>query len=113
MTIFFTSVGFAVNTRILSKYSKRAIRFTLILLTVIIMQNVIGVSLAKAFDLDGLFGLLIGSASMVGGHGTAAALAPGFEESFGLANAGTIALASATFGLISGGALSVALWHLL
>jgi ESS family glutamate:Na+ symporter len=48
-------------------------------------------------------GLLAGSVSLSGGHGTVIAWAPIFRESYSITNASEIGIASATFGLILGG----------
>jgi ESS family glutamate:Na+ symporter len=45
-------------------------------------------------------GLLAGTVSLVGGHGTAIAWAPIFAERYGIANAIEIGIACATMGLI-------------
>jgi ESS family glutamate:Na+ symporter len=55
---------------------------------------------ARLFDLPTAVGLLGGSISLVGGHGTAIAWAPKISEQYGVANAMEIGLACATFGLI-------------
>jgi ESS family glutamate:Na+ symporter len=48
-------------------------------------------------------GLLTGSITLSGGHGTGAAWGATFSEKFGLASASELAMASATFGLVLGG----------
>ena len=52
------------------------------------------------FDLPAPAGLLGGSVSLVGGHGTAIAWAPRIAEEYGVSNAMEIGIACATFGLI-------------
>ncbi len=83
MTVFFTSVGFTCDVRVLLKYGKRAIQFTIVLALLVCFQNAIGVGLAKLFDINLLLGLCTGSASMTGGHGTAGSFAPLFESMYG------------------------------
>ena len=83
MTVFFTAVGFTCDVKVLLKYGKRAIQFTVLLTLLVIFQNAIGVGLAKLFDIDLLLGLCTGSASMTGGHGTAGSFAPLFETNYG------------------------------
>ena len=103
MTVFFTAVGFTCDVKVLLKYGKRAIQFTVLLTLLVIFQNAIGVGLAKLFDIDLLLGLCTGSASMTGGHGTAGSFAPLFETNYGCEGALVVGLAAATFGLVSGG----------
>ncbi|SDJ76896.1 glutamate:Na+ symporter, ESS family [Ferrimonas sediminum] len=67
----------------------------------IILQNLVGVSVASAFGLNPLAGLLSGSVSLTGGVGTTMAWAPTFVEEFGIANALELGVASNTLGLIS------------
>ncbi|USD39354.1 MULTISPECIES: sodium/glutamate symporter [Ferrimonas] len=67
----------------------------------IVLQNLVGVSVASAFGLDPLAGLLSGSVSLTGGVGTTMAWAPTFVEEFGIANALELGVASNTLGLIS------------
>jgi ESS family glutamate:Na+ symporter len=69
----------------------------------LILQNALGLGLARLMGLDPLIGLLAGSISLSGGHGTGAAWAKVFGERDGLAAATEIAMACATFGLILGG----------
>ena len=53
--------------------------------------------------LDPLMGLIAGSITLSGGHGTGAAWSQTFQEVYGMNNVLEIAMASATFGLIMGG----------
>ena len=62
-----------------------------------------GHRLATALGLDPLMGLLTGSITLAGGHGTGAAWGATFSEKYGLASASELAMASATFGLVLGG----------
>jgi ESS family glutamate:Na+ symporter len=77
--------------------------FTACVVGMLVMQNVIGVGAALAMGIDPLIGLIAGSVTMAGGHGTGAAWGQKFAQSFDLVAAPGIALASATFGLVMGG----------
>lgn len=103
MTVFFTAVGFTCDVKVLFRYGKKALQFTLVLTLLVLCQNIIGVLLATAFNLNPLIGLCTGSASMTGGHGTVGSFAPLFEELYGCEGAVAVGLAAATFGLVSGG----------
>lgn len=105
MTVFFTAVGFTCDVKVLFRYGKRALQFTLVLTLLVLCQNLIGVLLASAFDLNPLIGLCTGSASMTGGHGTVGSFAPLFEELYDCDGAVVVGLAAATFGLVAGGLL--------
>ncbi|MEO7359625.1 MAG: sodium/glutamate symporter [Gemmatimonadaceae bacterium] len=70
-----------------------------------LMQNGIGTGLANLLGVDPLLGLLTGSVTMTGGHGTGAAFGATFEKDLGFQGAVTIAMAAATCGLVGGGLL--------
>lgn len=101
MITFFTTVGFTASFKLLKKGGIQVGIFLVLALILVIMQNVVGVSLAKFFHLNPLIGLSTGSVPMTGGHGTSGAFAPLFEQA-GAKGAETIAMAAATFGLIFG-----------
>ena len=84
MVMFFTSVGFQANLKVLN-----------------VSQNFVAVGLAKLLGVDALVGLCTGSIPMVGGHGTAGAFGPVLED-FGIQGATTLCTAAATYGLIAG-----------
>ncbi len=65
-----------------------------------ILQNLTGIGMATLLGLNPLVGLLGGSVSLLGGHGTAIAWAPRFAEDHGISNALEISIACATFGLV-------------
>lgn len=101
MTAFFTSVGFTASIKILKTGGKKVIVFLGLAMLLVFSQNIVGVSLAHFFNLEPLLGLCTASIPMVGGHGTAGSFGPILED-MGVASATTIAIASATFGLIMG-----------
>ena len=69
----------------------------------IIVQNFVGVGLASALGLDPLIGLITGSITLTGGHGTAGAWGPDFESKFGLTGATGLGMASGNIRLVFGG----------
>ena len=104
MTAFFTSIGFTASFKILKQGGKKVIIFLALAALLVILQNVVGVSLATLFNLNPLLGLGTGSIPMVGGHGTAGSFGP-ILEGMGVEKATTVSVASATFGLIMGSIL--------
>jgi len=72
-----------------------------------------GLVLATALGQSPFFGLLAGSVSLSGGHGTGAAWGKLFTTQYGVAAATEIALACATFGLVLGGVIGGPLARLL
>ncbi|MDO5519547.1 MAG: sodium/glutamate symporter [bacterium] len=101
MTAFFTSIGFTASIKILRQGGIKVVTFLGLASLLVILQNVVGVSLATAFNESPLLGLCTASIPMVGGHGTAGSFGPMLEE-MGIKGATTVSVASATFGLIMG-----------
>ena len=101
MLVFFTSVGFQSNLKVLRRGGSTLLLMLGILAFIIVVQNVLPLGIAWIMGVNPLVGMAAGSISMAGGHGTAG----GFSavlEGMGLSGAGTIAMAAATFGLIMG-----------
>jgi ESS family glutamate:Na+ symporter len=101
MLAFFTTVGYCASFKSIKRGSKDLIVLIILVTVLIFLQDVIAFSLAPLFDMKPLLALCTGSISMVGGHGTAVAWGPVFEN-IGIAGAKGIAIASATFGLVAG-----------
>ena len=101
MVMFFTSVGFQANLKVLKSGGKAMIVFLGVVIVLIVSQNFLAVGLANLLDVDPLVGLCTGSIPMVGGHGTAGAFGPVLED-FGIKGATTLCTAAATYGLIAG-----------
>lgn len=101
MICFFTTVGFGASLSILKKGSVAVIVFLAAASLLCVFQNAAGAGIAALMGENPLLGVAVGSVPMTGGHGTSAAFGPIMEEA-GLAGASTIAVAAATFGLISG-----------
>lgn len=104
MIVFFTTIGLGSSIEGLKKGGKLLIIFWLLSGFMTLMQTVIGVSLAKVTGINPLLGVLAGSVSMSGGHGSAGAFGQTVQE-LGVPGALTVALSAATFGLVSGGFL--------
>ncbi|MCQ2098283.1 MAG: sodium/glutamate symporter [Fibrobacter sp.] len=101
MMVFFTSVGFNANLKILKSGGINLVLLLVCICVLILCQNGLAVALAKALHVSPLVGLSAGSISMVGGHGTAGAFGPVLED-FGMEGATTLCTAAATFGLVAG-----------
>ena len=101
MVLFFTSVGFQANLKVLKSGGKSMIVFLILVILLIIGQNFTALGLSNLLGLDPLIGMCTGSIPMVGGHGTAGAFGPVLED-FGISGATTVCTAAATFGLIAG-----------
>ncbi|KKX59731.1 MULTISPECIES: sodium/glutamate symporter [Pseudomonas] len=103
MLAFFATIGLSADFASLKKGGRVVGIFLLAVTGLLVVQNAMGIGLAKTLGLDPLMGLLTGSITLAGGHGTGAAWGATFSEKFGLASASELAMASATFGLVLGG----------
>jgi glutamate:Na+ symporter, ESS family len=105
LLMFFTTVGLAADARMLAKGGMKLVVFLGISAVLIVAQNVIGIGAALALDLHPVVGLLSGSITLVGGHGTGAAYAGRLGETMNLQGAMELAMACATAGLVLGAVL--------
>jgi ESS family glutamate:Na+ symporter len=100
---FFTTVGLAARFKTLKEGGISLVILLAAAVVYLFLQNFAGVSVAKAMGLNGVIGLVCGSISLSGGHGTTIAWAPKLVEHYGITNAMEIGVACATFGLVLGG----------
>ncbi len=103
MLAFFATIGLNANLASLRKGGKALSIFIFVVVGLLLVQNAIGIGMAKMLGLDPLMGLLAGSITLSGGHGTGAAWSKVFSERYGFENATEVAMACATFGLVLGG----------
>jgi glutamate:Na+ symporter, ESS family len=100
LVYFFTTIGINASLKDLAAGGKPLVILLAITIGYMVLQNLTGISVAALFDLPGAVGMLGGTVSLIGGHGTAIAWAPRITEDFGVTNAMEIGIACATFGLI-------------
>lgn len=103
MLAFFATIGLNANLASLRSGGKALVLLVFVVLGLLLLQNAIGIGMAKLLGLDPLMGLLAGSITLSGGHGTGAAWSKLFSEKYGFENATEVAMACATFGLVLGG----------
>lgn len=103
LCLFFSSIGLSANFAKLREGGLGLVIFLIAVSAFIFVQNFVGMSLATVLGLDPLVGLIAGSVTLVGGHGTAGAWGQIFEDQYGIQGAIALGMASATFGLIIGG----------
>ncbi len=111
LLVFFSTIGLTAKLRTLAAGGKALAILVGVAAVFLVMQNLTGVLLALGFGEHPGYGLMGGSVSFAGGHGTA--IAWGKEaEAAGLVGAGAVGIAFATFGLVAGGLLGgpVARW---
>lgn len=102
MLVFFSSIGLSANFAKLKAGGTALITFLVVISFFIVVQNGVGMGIASLVGLDPLIGIVAGSITLVGGHGTAGAWGPVLEEQYGLTGATTLGIACATFGLVIG-----------
>jgi ESS family glutamate:Na+ symporter len=97
---FFTGIG--LNARLDDLLSGGKPLLVLLVLTLIflVIQNLIAAGSVALLGLPDGITVLLGSASLIGGHGTTIAWAPMIAKQFGLQNAMEIGIAAATLGLV-------------
>ena len=102
MLAFFATIGLGANVSLLRKGGNRILVFTLLSTLLLVVQNLVGIGAAQFMGLNPLIGLLAGSITMAGGHGTGATYAAQFSV---VSGGMEIAMASATCGLLIGGVI--------
>lgn len=103
MLAFFATIGLNANLASLKAGGKALFIFIFVVVGLLLVQNTVGIALAEMLGLDPLMGLLAGSITLSGGHGTGAAWGKTFVENYGFMSASEVAMACATFGLVLGG----------
>lgn len=112
MVAFFTTIGLGASLSLLRIGGPQVVTFWILASLLALIQSGVGVVLAKGLGVDPLLGLICGSITMTGGHGTGAAFGKLMEDQYAFPNAVGFAMAAATFGLVTGGLLGgpVATW---
>jgi len=103
MLVFFTTVGLGASFRLLVRGGPKVLIFLGVATLYLVIQNGTGVFMAWASDLHPLLGLLSGSITLSGGHGTGVTYAEMFGDVHNLQGTMELAMACATFGLVLGG----------
>ena len=100
LVVFFTTVGINASFADLRRGGRSLLVLLALTITLMLAQNALGISLARWEGLAPATGLLMGTVSLIGGHGTTIAWAPQIASEEGVSNALEIGIAAATFGLI-------------
>ncbi len=100
LVMFFAAIGLNARLGDLIAGGKPLIILLGLTICMILAQNIIGVAGAVLFGYAPSVGVLFGSASLIGGHGTAIAWSSEVAEAGGLANAQELGVAVATLGLV-------------
>jgi ESS family glutamate:Na+ symporter len=103
LLLFFASIGLTADLAVLRRGGARLLRLLLALFPFLLAQDALGVVLARLLGLHPVLGLVAGSITLVGGHGTGAAYAERFAEEHDILGVMGLTMTSATIGLILGG----------
>ena len=103
MLFFFSSIGLSADFSRLKAGGRGLIIFLGVVALFIVVQNSVGLGLACALGQNPVMGLITGSITLTGGHGTAGAWGKILETDYGIKGATDLGMASATFGLVLGG----------
>lgn len=97
---FFTGVGLNARLSDLIAGGKPFLILLALTLVFLVIQNLVAFGTSSMLGLPDGVAILLGSTSLIGGHGTTIAWAPIVASRFGLSNALEIGIASATLGLV-------------
>lgn len=102
MIAFFTTVGLGGSFGLIKKGGKSLIVYLVGCWVLAVMQNVVGAGTAMLTGIHPVLGVMAGAVSLEGGMGAASAFGPTAEQ-LGVQGAFVVAVAAATYGLITGG----------
>lgn len=102
MIAFFTTVGLGGSFGLIKKGGKSLIVYLVGCWVLAVMQNVVGAGTAMLAGIHPVLGVMAGAVSLEGGMGAASAFGPTAEQ-LGVQGAFVVAVAAATYGLITGG----------
>jgi len=102
MIAFMTTIGLSARLQLIREGGAQVIWMLVIASVGAVLQNVLGIGLAKALWVDPRLGILAGSVALTGGPATSIAFGGTFEK-MGVQGATAAAMASATFGIAVAG----------
>ncbi|BDQ28850.1 sodium/glutamate symporter [Helicobacter ailurogastricus] len=114
MLTFFITIGLSADFASLKKGGKMLGVFLIAVGAFVILQDLVGVGVASLIGVNPLMGLLGGSISLTGGHGTSAAWSSTFSQApYNFSQSLEVSIVCATFGLVSGGIIGGPVAHYL
>jgi ESS family glutamate:Na+ symporter len=105
MVAFMTTIGLGARWKLIREGGAGVIVLLAAATFGAVLQNVLGIGLAKALGADTRLGILTGSVALAGGPVTALSFGGMFEK-MGVEGATTVAFASATFGIAVAGLIA-------
>ncbi|MEM9221399.1 MAG: sodium/glutamate symporter [Pseudomonadota bacterium] len=101
LVYFFTIVGLNATLSDLARGGKPLVLLLGATLVLMVVQNTVGLLAAVVTGWPAAAGVLLGTASLIGGHGTAIAWGPTVAADYGVIGAAELGVATATLGLIA------------
>ena len=105
LVTFFTTIGLSSRLATLLEGGQPLLILLVLAVVYLFLQNGTGLAVAALTGQPPEVGMIGGSVSLSGGHGTAIAWAPRFTADYGIESAMEIGIACATFGLVLGGVI--------
>ncbi|PZR00267.1 MAG: sodium/glutamate symporter [Cereibacter sphaeroides] len=113
LIVFFSGIGLNARLADLIRGGKPLLILLGLTIVLLLLQNILGILTALVFGQPFQIGILLGSVSLVGGHGTTIAWAPEITRITGIAGVQELGIATATIGLIIGALIGGPLARLL
>lgn len=104
MLCFFATVGLQADLGIIRKGGKDLFKYLALGIVLATYQNILAVGMSFLTNISPMYGVMMGAATQVGGHGGAAAFGDQLEK-MGYAGSTAVGMAAATFGVIAGSLL--------
>jgi ESS family glutamate:Na+ symporter len=103
LLVFFACLGLTSDLKQLLRGGPRLLRFLVALIPFLFVQDALGVAVARLLGMHPFMGLVAGTITLVGGHGTGAAYVEKFGAATGIPGIMALTMTSATLGLVLGG----------
>ena len=102
MIAFMTTIGLSARIELIRRGGIQVMLLLIVASVGAVLQNLLGIGLAKLFGINPLVGIISGSVALAGGPATALAFGSTFEK-MGVTGAAEMGLAAATFGIAVSG----------
>jgi ESS family glutamate:Na+ symporter len=102
MIAFMTTIGLSARIELIRRGGIQVMLLLIVASAGAVLQNLLGIGLAKLFGINPLVGIISGSVALAGGPATALAFGSTFEK-MGVTGAAEMGLAAATFGIAVSG----------
>jgi ESS family glutamate:Na+ symporter len=100
LVYFFTSIGLNARLDDLRRGGRVLVIMLALTIAFMVLQTFVGLFTARLFGLPPAAGVMLGTAALIGGHGTAIAWGPVISGSYGVTGGAELGIAMATVGLI-------------